>query len=115
MKRWIYTGLSVCLLGALLSCASIMILPVEVEKPAALTLPVKVQNVIIVNNALPQPAGYGLDPPSGKYPEDDSIYVKTLKNASWQLITETFNELKSSEFFSNISFYKKLLREDDNE
>ncbi|MDR1632098.1 MAG: DUF6340 family protein [Dysgonamonadaceae bacterium] len=113
MKQWIEKGLLFCFLGSLLSCASTMNLLIEVEKPAAFTLPVKVQDVIIVNNTLPQPVGYGLNPPSGKYPEDDSIYVKTLKNASWQLITKTFNQLKSSEFFSNVSFYKKLLREDD--
>lgn len=113
MKRWIYKGLLFCFLGSLLSCASTMILQVEEEQPAAFTLPVKAQNVIIVNNALAQPVGYGLNAPSGKYPEDDSIYVKTLKNASWQLITETFNKLKTSEFFSDVSFYKKPLREDD--
>lgn len=112
-KKWIGRGLLFCFLVSLLSCASTMILPVEVERPAAFTLPVKAHDVIIVNNALPQPVGYGLNPPSGKYPEDDSIYVKTLNNASWQLITKTFNELKSSEFFSSVSFYRKPLREDE--
>jgi hypothetical protein len=90
-----------------------MNMTIEVEKPAAITLPVTAQNVIIVNNALSQPAGYGLKAPSGKYPEDDSVYLKTLKTASWQVITETFNYLDNSKFFSDVSLYKKALREDE--
>jgi hypothetical protein len=90
-----------------------MNMTIEVEKPASVTLPVTAMDVIIVNNSLPQPAGYGLKEPSGKYPDDDSLYVKTLKTASWRIITETFNYLDDSKFFSNVSLYKKPLREDD--
>jgi hypothetical protein len=85
---------------------------IEVEKPAAVTLPVTAQEVIIVNNALPQPMGYSMTAPSGKNPSDDSVYVKTLKMASWKVITKTFEHLNDSKFFSNVSLYKKSLRED---
>jgi hypothetical protein len=86
---------------------------IEVEKPAAITLPVTAQSVILVNNALVQPMGYGLKAPSGKYPADDSMYVETLKNASWRVITEIFNHLDDSKFFFDVSLYKRTLREDE--
>ncbi|MDR2621141.1 MAG: DUF6340 family protein [Dysgonamonadaceae bacterium] len=111
MKRWISKGLLFGFLLTLISCATTMNMIIEVEKPAVITLPLTTQRIIIVNNALPQPVGYGLNPPSGKQPDDDSIYVRTLENAAWLLITETFNKLKSSEFFPSVSFYKQPLRE----
>jgi hypothetical protein len=86
---------------------------IEVETPSAITLPAMVQDVIVVNNTLPQPTGYGLNAPSGKNPDNDSAYVKTLKRASWQVIAETFKYLDNSKKFSNVSYYKKPIREDD--
>jgi len=86
---------------------------IDVEKPAEVTLPVTAQNVIIVDNALPQPMGYGVSAPSGKYPDIDSLYIKTLHAASWQVIMKAFKDLDNSKFFSNVSVYRKALRKDD--
>ena len=113
MKHQIRTGLLFCVLLLLASCASTVSMLVDVEKPAAVTLPVKAQNVIIVNNAVPQPMGYGMSAPSGKYPEFDSVYVKTLKTAPWQVMAETFRSLDDSKFFSDVSLYKRVLRTDN--
>lgn len=113
MKRWIGKGLLFCCLPVLMSCASTMNMIVEVEKPAAVTLPVTVQKVIVVNNVTPQPLGYGLNVPSGKNPESDSAYVETLKNASWRVIMDAFKYMEKSKFFPDISFYKRALRKDN--
>ena len=113
MKHQVYIGLLFGFLLLFMSCASTISMFVDVEKPASVTLPVKAQNVIIVNNAVPQPLGYGIDAPSGKYPEMDSIYIRTLKTAPWRLAMETFRNLDDSKFFSDVSLYKRSLREDD--
>jgi hypothetical protein len=95
---------------------------IEVEKPATVTLPVTAQNVVIVNNALPQPMGYGVSAPSEKNPGKDSTYaqklttenyVKRLNTVSWRVAMEAFKYLDDSKFFSDVSLYKKALREDD--
>jgi len=113
MKRQIFAGLLFCVLLSFLSCAATMSMLIDVEKPAAVTLPVKAQNVIIVNNAVPQPMGYGVSAPSGKFPDIDSLYIKTLKAAPWEAAAEAFRNLNESKFFSDVSIYKKGLRGDD--
>lgn len=122
MKQWICKGLLFCFLLSLLSCASTMSMFIEVEKPATVTLPVTAQNVVIVNNTLPQPVGYGLSAPSEKNQGKDSThiqklnaenYLKRLNTASWRVATEAFKYLDDSKFFSDVSLYKKALREDD--
>ena len=113
MKHQVYIGLLFGFLLLFMSCASTMSMYIDVEKPAVVTLPVNAQNVIIVNNALSQPMGYGLAAPSGKYPEMDSLYARTLKIASWYVIKEAFNSMDDSKFFQDVSFYKKTLRADN--
>jgi len=113
MKHQVYIGLLFGFLLLFMSCASTISMLVDVEKPALVTLPVKAQNVIIVNNAVPQPMGYGIDAPSGKYPEMDSLYIKILKTASWRLAMDVFKNLDDSKFFSDVSLYKRSLREDN--
>jgi len=113
MKHPIYIGLLFGFLLLFMSCASTVSMLVDVEKPAAVTLPAKAQNIIILNNAVPQPVGYGINAPTGKYPEMDSIYVKTLKTAPWRVTMEAFRNLDDSKFFSDVSLYKKSLREDN--
>jgi len=113
MRHQICAGLFFCFLLSIISCASTMSMLVDVENPASVTLPVTAQNVIIVNNALPQPMGYGVTAPSGKYPEVDSLYAETLRTASWQVIAETFKYLDNSGFFPIVSLYKRNLREDN--
>jgi len=86
---------------------------IDVEKPAEVTLPVTAQNVIIVDNAVPQLMGHGVDAPSGRYPDIDSLYIKTLKTASWQVAMTAFKDLDNSKFFSDVSVYRKALRKDN--
>ena len=112
MKHQIRSGLLICILLSLVSCVSTQTMLVDVEKPAEVTLPVKVQNVIIVDNAAPQPLGYGVIAPSRRYQDIDSLYIKTLQTASWQVAMKAFDELDHSKFFSNVSVYKKALRKD---
>jgi hypothetical protein len=102
-----------CFLLLLTSCASTMSMYIEVEKPAVVTLPVTAQNVIIVNNALPQPMGSGMAAPSGKNPGNDSAYIEALNMASWNVMAKTFKYLDDSGFFPNVSLYKQFLREDN--
>ncbi|GHU79308.1 hypothetical protein FACS1894145_3170 [Bacteroidia bacterium] len=84
---------------------------IDVEKPATVTLPVKTQDVLIVNNALPQPVGYGLNAPSDKKSVSDSI-AKRLRLAPWQVVTAAYQYMDNAKFFSDVSFYKKPLRKD---
>ena len=112
MKHQIRLGLLFSILLSLVSCASTMSMMVDIEKPAAVTLPVTVQNVILVDNAVPQPMGYGINAPSRRYSDIDSLYTKTLKTASWQVVMKAFDNLDYSKFFSNVSIYRKALRKD---
>jgi len=112
MKRRIFAGLFFCVLLSLISCVSQKSMLIDVEKPAEITLPIAAQNVIIVDNAVPQPMGYGISAPSGRYTDIDSLYIMTLITASWRVAMKAFNDLDNSKFFSNVSIYRKPLRND---
>jgi hypothetical protein len=76
------------------------------------TLPVSAQNVLILNNTLPQPMDYGIERNiDGKpIPVD---YPLSLDSTVWSAIDEIAVILDESNFFSTIASYRAPIREDD--
>jgi hypothetical protein len=98
-----------CLLISLAACKTTTKIQIEVQKPAAISLPVPTQNIIIINNTVPQPVE---DAMSMSLRKKDSIYKHIVDSASWTVVEKTFKELTSPELFRNVAYYGKWLRQD---
>lgn len=96
------------------SCTSIRTLVINVEKPAEITLPKTINNICIVNNATPQPDGWGHF--DYKYTNNEEITEENIwaRNDSTDIIlSETlFGDLVQLNYFDSISIYGYALRED---
>ncbi|MDL2214875.1 DUF6340 family protein [Dysgonomonas sp. OttesenSCG-928-M03] len=96
------------------SCTSVNTIVVNVQKPAQITLPNTIDNIGIVNNAIPQPALWGHT--NYKYTKKGERIDEAVEVASdsiCYIFTETLFELLSdSETFKNVSLYEYPLRED---
>jgi hypothetical protein len=101
-----------CLLPFLCACESVKQITIEVQEPAPITLPVSAQNVLILNNALPQPENYRIE----QYFEGKSIadnYPISLDSAVWNTTQALSDVLSKSDFFNTVSTYKVPIRTDN--
>ncbi len=96
------------------SCTSVNTIVINVQKPAQITLPTTIDNIGIVNNAIPQPALWGhADYKYTKKGERIEEEVEVSSDSVCYIFTETLFELLSdSETFKNITLYEYPLRED---
>jgi len=94
------------------SCSSIYRFSIDVQEPAAVTLPVSAQNVLILNNTVKQPINYGIDRThNGKPIRAD--YPLSLDSAVWTAIDEIAGVLEESNFFGTVAVYRDYIRTDD--
>jgi len=98
-------------LMALTSCSSVYQLSIDVQEPAPLTLPVRANRVLIVNNTVVQPNNVGLSRTFGDKPVEN--YELDLDSVSWAVMEGFANRIEDAHFFEETSFYKKIIREDD--
>jgi hypothetical protein len=112
MKNVIYKSFFVIFTAVLCSCASVRKFSIETQKPAEITLPVSAQNVLILNNTVAQPSGYGIEQTFN----DVSLKEKTdisMDSAVWTAIHVLSELMSASDFFSEISVYNDSIRFDD--
>ncbi|MCL1932784.1 MAG: DUF6340 family protein [Candidatus Azobacteroides sp.] len=93
------------------SCSSIYRFSVDIQEPAPVTLPVSAQNVLILNNAVVQPKGYGIERTfdGQSIPSD---YLLSLDSLIWPATDEIAAVLNESNFFNTVAIYQKPLRTD---
>jgi hypothetical protein len=96
---------------SLTACDSVRRLSIEVQKPAAVTLPVSAQNVLILNNAVPQPNTYGITQKFNKVDIKESCTIE-LDSTIWRTANIMARTLKSSNFFNSVALYKEPVRTD---
>lgn len=113
MKRFLYLTI---LLGGILfctGCRSVKSVVVEIQKPAQILLPKTINNIGIINNAVPQPDTWGHSEAvySGGKRLEEPITLASDSNIVF--LTETlFNNLISLDHFNNVSLYEFPLRND---
>lgn len=96
----------------LTACSSTRNFQIEILKPAEITVPTSVKNVLIVNNAAPQ---YGQNSRLA-ISAGDSILLTTgitMDSLIFQAISVMGEVLSESEFFSRVDIYTAPVREDD--
>jgi len=93
------------------SCSSIYRFSIDIQEPAAITLPVSAQNVLILNNTITQPENYGIERTfDGKSIRAD--YPLSLDSMVWSVVDAITAVLNESNFFNTIAIYKAPLRSD---
>lgn len=108
-KLFLYSGIfsGLCLLT---SCTSLDTLVVNVEKPAQITLPNHIDNIVIVNNTMPQPEDIG----HAEYIKGRRTNSQISVNAdsvNYILAANLFDELADKEYFDDVIFYDEPIRE----
>jgi len=93
------------------SCSSLYKFAIDIQNPAAVTLPVSAQNVLILNNSVTQPQDFGNEIAYGKQ-SDTAKYRLSLDTMAWVAINEIAACLNESNFFKTIAIYHKPLRTD---
>jgi hypothetical protein len=110
MKNGIYKVLSFLILTISISCSSSYQLSIEVLEPASVTLPLQIKRVLVVNNTVGQPNHVGI----ARIYEEKMIenYELDLDSVSWITVEMLTSRIGKSNFFDNVSFYRKWLRND---
>jgi hypothetical protein len=98
-------------LMALTACSSVYQLSIDVQEPAPLTLPVRANRVLVVNNTVGQPNNVGLSRTFGDQPVEN--YKLDLDSVSWVVMEGFVKRIEDAYFFEEVSFYKNLIRGDD--
>ena len=94
------------------SCSSIYKFSIDVQEPAAITLPVSAQNVLILNNTVKQPINSGIN----RAFDEKSIradYPLSLDSAVWSAIDEIAGIFQESKFFQTVAVYRDSIRTDN--
>jgi hypothetical protein len=93
------------------SCSSVYRFSVDVQEPAAVTLPLSAQKVLILNNSVSQPEEYGIERTrDGK--QAKAIYPLSLDSMVWSATDEIAGVLDESNFFNTVAVYQLPLRSD---
>lgn len=94
------------------SCFSSYHLVLDVREPAAVTLPKKIENVLFVNNSVPQPEEVGIiriingnENTDLAYPENHEFAENVIKSA--------VNSTRNSDFFNKMAYYVHPVRTDN--
>ncbi|MFR9165671.1 MAG: hypothetical protein ACLVKO_05390 [Dysgonomonas sp.] len=94
MKKYILGSLLTAILT--LSCSSVKFITVNVEKPASLTIPSSVRNIVIVNNTGVQPADIGHFTLKGI---DDEEKVEVSSDSLNIILTQALAQFMDEESF----------------
>lgn len=97
----------------LMSCTSLDTLVVNVEKPAQITLPNTINNIVIVDNSVPQAEDIGhVEYIKGK--RTDAYISVNTDSVNHILAASLFDEMADKEYFEDVIFYEYPVRDDIN-
>jgi len=93
------------------SCSSLYKFAIDVQEPAAVTLPVSAQDVIILDNTVKQPISNGIERTfDGHSIRND--YPLSLDSTAWTAMVEIADVFNQSHFFNTVAIYRQALRTD---
>lgn len=95
-------------------CTSVQMITINVQKPAQITLPRQVNNIAIVNNAIPQPPfqghiEYKYTKKGERYNEEFIVENDSICSFMTEVLFENMVDL---DYFENVSLYEYPLRDD---
>ncbi len=99
----------------LVSCKTSYVVPLEIQKPSTFTIPGKVDGLLVVNNAVPQPGDQIISLKINRKDIDMKQVIETDTNL-WTAALITSEIISDANFYDKTSFYKEALRDSlDNE
>lgn len=107
LKYFAYAG---CLFLFLTACAPYKIFPLEIQEPAPITLPRNIRDVIVINNAVPQPSTQSV---TRQYKQEEYTYLPlSFDTMAWIATYTIADVLTESGFFENVEVYTQAIRDD---
>lgn len=95
------------------SCTSLDTLVVNVEKPAQITLPNNINNIVIVDNSVPQAEDIGhVEYIRGR--RSDALITVNTDSINYMLTASLFDQMGDKEYFDDVIFYEHPVRDDIN-
>ena len=103
-----------CLLFAVIlllftSCGTLDVITIKVQKPAQVTLPLSIRNIVIVNNSPQQPADVGHTEKKWKQEKDVAVTSDSLNTILIQALAQFLDDER---YFDSVSAYDTPLGED---
>ena len=96
----------------LASCKTSYVISVEIQKPGAFTIPTKVDGLLIVNNAVPQPGTQVVSFKTNK--EDVSLkHEVEMDTTLWATVMRTASTISEANFFEKTSIFQEIVRDVD--
>lgn len=110
MKRVLLFATIISAILFCVGCTSVKTIVINVQKPAQITLPQNIENIGIINNAVPQPHNWGhVD--SDKSAKQEQVSVPS--DSIIPIFAETlFENLIDLNLFNNVALYEVPLRND---
>ncbi len=96
----------------LVSCKTSYVVPIEIQKPGILIIPGKVEGLLIVNNAVPQPGDQIVTLKINQKNADIKQKIQT-DTALWATVILTSKNISDANFFEKTSLYQEALRNDN--
>ena len=112
MKFLLHIALFGCFLTLLTACSSTNVITLEMRKPAEVTIPSKIEKVIVLNNTVIQPLETLDRTPIQKSAREDlKINVDTI---SWLAVGALTSALLGCDSFDEVDIYSKPIRKGGN-
>ena len=111
--KWIINKLILAFVGvaALSACDSVRKFTIEVREPSPITLPAPAGSVVILNNAVPQPANLGIEQELGGIRQTVDPEVR-FDSLTWNTVNTLADVLGESDFFRKVSVFEDPIRSD---
>ena len=96
----------------LASCKTSYVVPIEIQKPADLIIPMKVDGLLVVNNAVPQPGSMVSTLIVNRKSVDINPKVE-MDTTLWVTVINTANIISDADFFDKTSVLQEVVRDLD--
>ena len=96
----------------LASCKTSYVVPIEIQKPADLIIPMKVDGLLVVNNAVPQPSSMVATLIVNRKSVDINPKVE-MDTTLWVTVINTANIISDADFFDKTSVLQEVVRDLD--
>ena len=94
----------------LASCRTSYIVPIEIQKPGALTIPMKVEGLLVVNNAVSQPGNQVVTLTINKKEKKMNHQIE-MDTTLWDTVIRTANSISDANFFNKTSLFQEITRD----
>jgi len=97
------------------SCRTSYVIPIEIQKAGSIVIPAKVDGLLVVNNAVPQPGSHVVSLKINNK-EKNMTHEIEMDTTLWATVVHVADTISSANFFEKTSVFQEITRDrNDNE